>query len=263
MPQAFLPNLSSLHLEPTGADRAGGKRPMKREDDSRWRRKSASAKDVPLDFGMRQLNALVEEATRGGQQRLTKEQVEKLIDKVLLWFLEEEDWVMDFVFYNIHLTRAVEQVLTDLLERGRVVGAFNRGHITELLLPMLHKGSGEQAHDRAQGRARDAFRALRRWKAQRDALRAPPPPPSPPLPLMPGIPMAQSETWPSPPQESDDEAGPSCGCGGGGDEEESHLPDEAEDHYYDEYAGEEEDHTWGVPGGGEGQNPDGSQSASE
>ena len=258
MTQVFLPNLASLHLEPTGADRDGGKRPMKREDDSRWRRKSASAKDVPRDFGMRQLNAMIEDATRGGQ-RLTKEQVEQLIDKVLLWFLEEEDWVMDFVFYNIHLTRAVEQVLLDLLERGRAASAYNRGHITELLMPMLHKGSGEQAHDRAQGRARDAFRALRRWKAQHDALNAPP------LPLMPGIPMVQSETWPSPPQESDDEAGPSCGCGGGGaaEEEEDYYPDEAEDHYYDEHAGEEEDHTWGVPGGGEGQNPDGSQSESE
>ena len=115
MTQAFLPNLASLHLEPTGADRDGGKRPMTREDDSHWRRKSASAKDVPRDFGMRQLNAMIEDATRGGQ-RLTKEQVEQLIDKVLLWFLEEEDWVMDFVFYNIHLTRAVEQVLLDLLE---------------------------------------------------------------------------------------------------------------------------------------------------
>ena len=171
-----------------------------------------------MSIMLRDLEEIIGAATRNP----TPARVEAAIDESLLWFLEEKSWVFDFLFYDLHLTLAVEKLLLTLQDLARGARTYNRGHIAELLLPLLHRGkrNDEQTHNRVRDRARATWKLLQTWERRHSAASAPVPVPVPapapaPAPArrveeQPDEDEAYDETY----DKADDEAGFSDGSGG-------------------------------------------------
>ena len=158
---AMFPNLSLL--KPTGVDRR----------DDRYRRRDSSPEQARRDFTFIALQELVEKGANLPRKAL--------IESVVSFFVNDEDWVFHTLFYNLHMSENVAEILDEL----NPPGGDDQVHLLFALLWMKN----ERNRDAARARAGRAFSKLTNWKnAIEQARRPQPPPPPPPPPVLPPVP---------------------------------------------------------------------------